>query len=140
MPRRRTLMEHAFDFNTATPEITGAYPLVKDNAIVDYLISMVAPATRNELVVELIMRLDGNKPIEAPIVDKVVSALDNLYDRTHVTSVLSPFEEDSFLEYVAWLKGGYTCLDGEVVPFVKPDEDGLVVAAMAIEKMIRARA
>ena len=133
-------MKHIFDFNTATPEINGAYPLVKDNAIVDYLISMVAPATRNELVVELIMRLDGNKPMSAPIIDKVVEALDSLYDRTDVTNVLSPFEEDSFLEYVAWLKGGYTTLDGEVVPFVKPDEDGLVVAAMAIEKMIRARA
>ena len=125
---------------TTTVEITGAYPLIKDNAIVDYLISMVAPTTRNELVVGLIVRLEGEKPIKSPIIDKVVSALDNLYDRTHITSVLSPFEEDTFLEYVAWLKGGYSTFDGEVVPFVKPDEDDLLVVARAIDKMIKDRA
>lgn len=131
-------MKNAFDFETTTIAITGAYPLIKDNAIVDYLIARMAPMTRNELVVGLIVRLDGNKPLKAPIIDRVVEELDGLYDNTDVGNVLSPFEEDLFLEYLAWLKGGYTTLEGEVVPFVKPDEDGLTVAASAIEKMTKA--
>lgn len=133
-------MGNVFDFETTTIAITGAYPLVKNDTVVNYFLARTAPATRNELVVGLIMRLDGSKPIKAPLIDKVIEGLDNLYDSTDVTNVLSPFEEDSFLEYLAWLKGGYTTLEGEVVPFVKPDEDGLVAAAAAIEKMINTRA
>lgn len=133
-------MKNVFDFSTATTVITGAYPLINNNTVVDYFLARMAPTARNEFVVDLIVRLDGAKPIKAPIIDRVVEELDGLYDKTDVTNVLSRFEEDSFVEYVAWLKGGYTTLEGEVVPFVKPDEDGLVATATAIEKMINARA
>lgn len=149
-------MKHVFDFETTTIAITGTYPLINNDRVANYLLAKVngaqedlveagkalamAPMGRDQFVAALVELLDGNKPQNSWLVDTVASALDNIYDRTDVTNVLSRFEEDSFVEYVAWLKGGYTTLEGDVVPFVKPDEDGLAVAATAIEKMINARA
>lgn len=148
-------MKHVFDFETATTKITGAYTLINDQSVVDYLLAKVnkaeeervergesfamAPMSYAQFVVGVAKIFYGDKPEKNQILDEIIEALNELYDKTDVTNVLSPFEEDSFIEYLAWLKGGYTTLDGEVVPFVKPDEDGLVVAATAIKKMLADR-
>ena len=132
--------------------ITGAFPIIHNDCVVDYLLTKVnsaeeervergesfamAPMSYAQFVVGVAKMFYGDKPDKNQILDEIIDALDNLYDKSDVTKVMSPVEEDAFIEYIAWLKGGYTTLDGEVVPFVKPDEEGLVVTATAIEKMV----
>ena len=149
-------MKNVFDYETEKITITGAFPLIHNRRVVDYLLVKVnnaeeervergesfamAPMSYAGFVVDVAKIFYGDKPEKNQILDEIIGALNDLYDKTDVTNVLSPSEEDSFIEYLAWLKGGYTTLEGDVVPFVKPDEDGLVVAATVIDKMINARA
>lgn len=150
------MKEHVINSIESVEKITGVFPLINNDSVVDYLLAKVnnaeeervergesfamAPMSYAQFVVGVTKIFYGDKPEKNQIIDEIIGALNELYDKTDVTNILSPFEEDSFIEYLAWLKGGYTTLDGEVVPFVKPDEDGLVVAATAIEKMVKARA
>lgn len=140
-------MKNVFDFENAKIEVTGAWPLI-DN--VYFLFFNVLKKNekmrrvegngnkRTWLIAKLTQLLDGPKPKKSEILDIIVEALDSLYDETDVNIVLTAEEDDSFIEYLAWLKGGLPC-DGENIPFVKPDRNGLMEASIAIYKMVHAR-
>ena len=139
-------MKNVFDFENAKIEVTGAWPLI-DN--IPFCFSNVLKkneemrkvdgSKRAWLIAKLTQLLDGPKPEKSDILDIIVEALDSLYDETNVNIILTAEEDDSFIEYLAWLKGGFPC-DGEIVPFVKPDRNDLITASVAIYKMIHARA
>lgn len=138
-------MKNVFDFEKAKIEVTGAWPLI-DN--VYFLFSKVLKGNeevrnvdgnkRTWLIAKLTQLLDGPKPEKSSILDIIVEALDSLYDETDVNIVLTAEEDDSFIEYLAWLKGGLPC-DGDIIPFVKPDRNDLMEASIAIYKMVHAR-
>ena len=137
--------------------ITGAFPLVHNRSVVDYLLAKVndaekeraergesfamAPMSYAGFVVGVAKMLYGNEPQRGQILDEIVGALNELYDKTDVTAPgvigdINPEEEEALVEYLLWLKGGYTDLDGEHVDAEKPDENTLYVASTAIYKMV----
>lgn len=138
-------MKNVFDYEKAKIEATGAWPLI-DN--IYFLFQKVLK--RNEemnkvdgnkrtwLIAKLTQLLDGPKPEKNSILDDIAKALDSLYDETNINSVLTTEEDDAFIEYLAWLKGGLPC-DGEIIPFTKPDKNDLITASIAIYKMVHAR-
>lgn len=138
-------MKNVFDFEKAKIEVTGAWPLI-DN--VYFLFSKVLKGNeemrkvdgnkRTWLIAKLIQLLDGPKPEKSDILDIVVEAIDSLYDETDVNMVLLTEEDNAFIEYLAWLKGGLPC-DGDIIPFAKPDRNDLITASIAIYKMVHAR-
>lgn len=138
-------MKNVFDYESAKIEVTGAWPLI-DN--VYFLFSKVLKGNeemrrvegskRAWLIAKLTQLLDGPKPEKSEILDIIVEALDSLYDETDVNIVLTAEEDDFFIEYLAWLKGGLPC-DGENIPFIKLDRNGLMEASVAIYKMVHAR-
>ena len=154
-------MKNVFDFETAKITITGAFPLIHNRSVVDYLLAKVnnaeearvergelfamAPMSYAGFVVGVAKIFYGDKPEKNQILDEIVAVLDNLYDRTDVTApgvigTINAEEEEALVEYLLWLKGGYTDLDGEHVDAEKPDEDTLYTVSTAIYKMINARA
>lgn len=139
-------MKELFDFEKAKIEVTGAWPLI-DN--IPFCLSNVLKKNeeirhvdgnkRTWLIAKLTQLLDGPNPEKNDILDIVVKALDDLYDETNVNIVLTTEEDDTFIEYLAWLKGGLPC-DGDIIPFAKPDRNDLSTASIAIYKMVYARA
>ena len=138
-------MKEVFDYENAKVEVTGARPLI-DN--VYFLFSKVLKGNeeirrvegskRAWLIAKLTQLLDGPNPEKSEILDIIVEALDSLYDETDVNIVLTTEEDDTFIEYLAWLKGGLPC-DGNIIPFAKPDKNDLTEASVAIYKMVHAR-
>ena len=90
------------------------------------------------MIAKFTQLLDGPNPEKSDILDVVVKALDDLYDETNVNIVLTTEEDDAFIEYLAWLKGGLPC-DGDIIPFAKPNRNDLTTASIAIYKMVHAR-
>ena len=154
-------MKHVFDFETAKITITGAFPIVHNRSVTDYLLAKVnnaeeervergesfamAPMSYAQFVVGVTKIFYGDKPEKNQIIDEIVGALNELYDKTEVTApgvigTINTEEEEALVDYLMWLKGGYTDLDGEHVDAEKPDENTLYVASTAIYKMVKARA
>lgn len=138
-------MKELFDYEKAKIEVTGAWPLI-DNIYFLFQkvlkrneeMNKVDGSKRTWLIAKLTQLLDGPKPEKNSILDDIAEALDSLYDETNVNSVLTAEEDDAFIEYLAWLKGGLPC-DGDIIPFAKPDRNDLITAFIAIYKMIHAR-
>lgn len=154
-------MKKVFDYENEKITLTGAFPLVHNRSVVDYLLAKVnnaeekrvergesfamAPMSYAGFVVGVAKMLYGDKPQKSIVLDEIVAALNDLYDKTEVTApgvigTINPEEEEALVEYLMWLKGGYTDLDGEHVEAEKPDENTLYVASTAIYKMVKDRA
>ena len=139
-------MKNVFDFETAKIEVTGAWPLIDNVYFLFFKVlkrneemRKVDGNKRTWLIAKLTQVLDGPKPEKSDILDIVIEALDSLYDETNIDVVLTSEEDDAFIEYLAWLKGGLPC-DGDIVPFAKPDKNDLMEVSVAIYKMVHARA
>lgn len=138
-------MKELFDFENAKIETTGARPLI-DNVYFLFFkllkeneeMRKVDGNKRTWLIAKLTQALDGPNPEKSDILDIIIEELDFLYDETDVNMVLTTEEDDAFIEYLAWLKGGLPC-DGDIVPFAKPDRSDLMEASIAIYKMVHAR-
>lgn len=154
-------MKNVFDFETAKITITGAFPIIHNRSVTDYLLAKVnnaegervergesfamAPMSYAQFVVGVAKIFYVDKPEKNQILDEIVAALEELYDKTEVTApgvigTINAEEEEALVDYLLWLKEGYTDLDGEHVDAERPDEDTLYVASTAIYKMVKARA
>lgn len=143
-------MKHIFDFENAKIEVGGWHPCfgihtlarmmaalnsAEEEAVDSYMLTTCYPFTKERALTTIYNALSGQKPVNSVYVRAVAKAISDAYDALPKPSVvMTAEEEDALIGYLGWLEGGLPC-GNEIVPLVKPDENELLLAGAALEKM-----
>ena len=143
-------MKHVFDFENAKIEVGGWHPCfgthtiarmmaalnrAEEEAVDSYMMTTCYPFTKERAIIAIDKVLSGPKPVKGMYVTAIAKAISDAYDALpNPRALLTAEEEDAVISYLGWLEGGLPCGD-EIVPLIRPDENELLLAGQALEKM-----
>ena len=143
-------MKNVFYFETAKIEAGGGSPCfgphtiarmmaalneAEEEAVDSYLMTTCYPFTKERAIIAIDKVLSGPKPANSIYVQAIAKAISDAYDALpNPSTLLTAEEEDAVIGYLGWLEGGLPC-GNEIVPLVRPDENELLLAGQALEKM-----
>lgn len=143
-------MKNVFDLATAKIEVGGWHPCfgahtlcrmiaamneAEEEAVDNYMLTTCYPFTKESALTTIYKILSGPNPANSVYVRAIAKAISDAYDALPKPgALLTVEEEDALIGYLGWLEGGIV-VDNEIVPLVKPDENELLLAGAALEKM-----
>lgn len=143
-------MKNIFDFENAKIEVSGGSPCfgphtlprmmaamneAEEEAVDNYMRTTCYPLNKDCAATTIYKILHGPKPANSIYVQAIAKAISDAYDALpKPEAVLTAEEEDALIGYLGWLEGGIV-VDNEIVPLVKPDENELLLAGQALEKI-----
>lgn len=143
-------MKNVFDLETAKIEVGGWHPCfgahalrrmmaamnnAEEEAVDSYMLTTCYPFTKERALTTIYKILSGPEPVNSIYVQAIAKAISDAYDAlTDPSALLTAEEEDALIGYLGWLEGGLPCGD-EIVPLVRPDENELLLAGQALEKL-----
>lgn len=143
-------MKNVFDFETAKIEVGCLNPCLgqhtlcrmmaamneaEEEAVDGYMMTTRYPLNKDCAATTIYKILSGPKPVDSVYVRAIAKAISDAYDALPKPRVvMTAEEEDALIGYLGWLEGGLPC-GNEIVPLVKPDENELLLAGQALEKL-----
>ena len=143
-------MKQVFDCENAKIEVGGWHPCfgthtlarmmaamseAEEEAVDSYMLTTCYPFDKDRALTTIYEILSGPKPANSVYVRAIAKAISDAYDALpNPSTLLTTEEEDAVIGYLGWLEGGLPCGD-EIVPLIKPDENELLLAGQALEKI-----
>lgn len=143
-------MKNVFNFENEKIEVGGWHPCfgthtlarmmaalneAEEEAVDSYLMTTCYPFTKERAIIAIDKVLSGPNPVKGMYVTAIAKAISDAYDAMpNPRALLTAEEEDAVIGYLGWLEGGLPCGD-EIVPLIKPDENELLLAGQALEKI-----